>query len=190
MSIWRGIVTRKKSTRAGTYHYIKEKKSIHNVNSKALAGWRGRYILFFPKIMSQLYGTFYPPHVRESKTVLNSGFQVLDSRFFVSRYWLGFQSSLELQIPCAVFRIPKPRIPDSKSEDSGFWIPQAEFSWILETGYSYMKRWLNNNWFKEDLVSVYCLTTSNQREAISGTVFFIPQVREFNVYLSLIYMHS
>ena len=68
--------------------------------------------------MSQLYGIFYPPHVRESKTVLNSGFQVLDSRFFVSRYWLGFQSSLELQIPCAVFRIPKPRIPDSKGEDS------------------------------------------------------------------------
>ena len=74
--------------------------------------------LFFSKIMSQLYGTFYPPHVGESKTVLNCGFQLLDSRFFVSRYWPGFQSSLELQIPCAVFRFPKPRIPDSKSENS------------------------------------------------------------------------
>ena len=29
---------------------------------------------------------------------------------------------------------------------------------------------LNNNWFKEDLVSVYCLATSSQKEAISRTV--------------------
>ena len=52
----------------------------------------------------------FPPHVRESKTVLDSGFRavdfgfkVLDSRFFVS----GIPDSLSC-------------IPDSKAQDSGF----------------------------------------------------------------------
>ena len=42
------------------------------------------------------------------------------------------------------------------------WLPR--FNWMSLT------KWLNNNWFIEDLVSVYCLTTSNQKEAMSGTV--------------------
>ena len=64
------------------------------------------------------------PRVRESKTVLdtgfhamNSGFQVLDSRF---QLLVGFR------IPWTVFHISKPRILDSASKnflDSGIRIP-------------------------------------------------------------------
>ena len=60
------------------------------------------------------------PHVRESKTGLDSGFQVVDSGFQVldSSFcqWnldSEFQSLVGFQIPWAVFWIPKPRIPDS-----------------------------------------------------------------------------
>ena len=48
------------------------------------------------------------------------------------------------------------------SQKPSRWLPL--FDWMSLT------KWLNNNWFKADLVSDYCLTTTNQKEAISGTV--------------------
>ena len=66
------------------------------------------------------------PHVRDSKTVLNSGlqavdsrFQVMDSGFFVDGTWImaGFQSLVGFRIPWAVFWILKPRIWDSTSKN-------------------------------------------------------------------------
>ena len=60
------------------------------------------------------------PHPWIPKTVLYSGFhavysefQVLDSGFFVSGVDSGVQSLGGFRIPWSVFRIPKPRIPDS-----------------------------------------------------------------------------
>ena len=48
------------------------------------------------------------------------------------------------------------------SQKPSHWLPL--FDWMS------LNRWFNNDWFKEDLVSVYCLTTSNQKETISGMV--------------------
>ena len=72
------------------------------------------------------------PLVRESRTVLNSGFhaadlrfQLLDSEVFVSGSQIPdstLQWDSRFQIPIAVFRIPRPRIPDFTSKnfsDSG-----------------------------------------------------------------------
>ena len=60
------------------------------------------------------------PPLRESKTVLDSGFYAVDSGFQVRdssccQWNLGseFQSLVGFRIPWAVFRIPKPRILDS-----------------------------------------------------------------------------
>lgn len=50
--------------------------------------------------------------VRESKTASNSGFLAVNSGLQILDF--GFQSIAGFQIPCAVFRIPKSRIPDSK----------------------------------------------------------------------------
>ena len=68
------------------------------------------------------------PLVRESRTVLNSGFhaadfrfQLLDSEFFVSGSRIPDSTLLwdsRFQIPMAVFRIPRPRIPDFTSKIS------------------------------------------------------------------------
>ena len=83
-------------------------------------------------------GTFYlytgfflgdlSPDVRESKTFLNSGFHVTDSGFRIPGTGIrilcqwnldsGFQSLVGFQIPRAVFRIPKPRTPDSTANFS------------------------------------------------------------------------
>ena len=60
------------------------------------------------------------PHVRESKTVLDSGLQVLDSSSWRWTLDSGFQSS-------AGFRIPKANFP-------GFPIPQPKVSQIPESG--------------------------------------------------------
>ena len=61
-------------------------------------------------------------HVKESKTVLDSGFHTVDSGFQVLDSSLcqwnldsGFQLFTGFQIHWAVFRIPKPRIPDSQA---------------------------------------------------------------------------
>ena len=76
--------------------------------------------------------SYHSPHVRESRAVLNSeihaedsGFQVLDSPICQWNLDSGFQSLVGFRIPRAVFRIPKPRIPDSISKifrGSGIWI--------------------------------------------------------------------
>ena len=74
------------------------------------------------------------PHVRESRTVLDSGFHAVDSGFRVPDSCLflwnldsGFQSFVVgFRIPCVVFRIPKPMIQDSASKifpDSGIQMP-------------------------------------------------------------------
>ena len=64
------------------------------------------------------------PRARESKTVLDSVFHAVDSGFqlldpSLSQWNLesGFQSLVGFRIPWAVFRIPKPRIPDSTSRN-------------------------------------------------------------------------
>ena len=69
----------------------------------------------------------------ESKTVLDSGFHVVDSRFQVLDSSLcqwnldsGFQSLVGFRIPWAVFRIPKPGIPDSISKI----FPVSGFSYV------------------------------------------------------------
>ena len=62
------------------------------------------------------------PHVSESETVLDSGFlavysrfQILDSIFFVSGIGIS-DHKVGFCIPWAVFRVPKPRIPDSTNQ--------------------------------------------------------------------------
>ena len=73
------------------------------------------------------------PHVRESKTVLDSrfhvtdsGFQLLDCSLCQQNFYSSFQSLVGFRFPWAVFRIPKPRIPDSTRKnfsDYGIRIP-------------------------------------------------------------------
>ena len=74
------------------------------------------------------------PHARDSKPVLDSGFYAVDSRFQVLdpdslQLELGFRIPIinEIRIPCVIFRISKPRIPDSTrkkiSRISGIRIP-------------------------------------------------------------------
>ena len=55
------------------------------------------------------------PHVRESKTVLDSGFLDADSGSGFRNLDSCFQSLVGFWIPWAVFRIPKPGILDSTS---------------------------------------------------------------------------
>ena len=74
------------------------------------------------KIFSQV-PKWSSPNVRESKTVLESGFQVLDSSLCQWNLDSGFQSLEGFRTPRAAFRIPKPRIPYSASTifpDSSF----------------------------------------------------------------------
>ena len=88
------------------------------------------------------------PHVRESKTVLDSGFhavdfgsQLLDSRSYTVE--LGFQIPIVGGIPDS-----DSCIPDSKAQDSGFHkqkfprfrILHAKISRIPESGFPYMGR--------------------------------------------------
>ena len=77
--------------------------------------------------------------LRESKTILDSGFHSVDSGFQVldSSQWnldSGFQLLVGFRIPWAVFRIPKPRIPDSTSKnflDSGIRISDSKFHFLM-----------------------------------------------------------
>ena len=71
----------------------------------------------------QFHLCHFAPQVRESKTVLDFGshavdyiFQVLDISFYQWELNSGFHSLLGFQFPCAGFRIPNPRIPDSTSK--------------------------------------------------------------------------
>ena len=83
----------------------------------------------------------WSPYVREYKTVLDSGFQILDSSLCQWNLDSGFQSLVGFQIPWAVFRIPKSRIPDSTRKNfPGFRISQAKLSRIPESGIRYRGR--------------------------------------------------
>ena len=82
------------------------------------------------------------PYVRESRTVLysgfhtaDSGFQVLDSSICQWNLDSEFQLLVGFQIPWAVFRFPKPRIPDSMSKifpDSRFHKHKFPRFWTLD----------------------------------------------------------
>ena len=95
------------------------------------------------------------PHVRESKTVLDSGFQAVDSGFQLldSRSYtveLGFRIPIVRGIPDS-----DSCIPDSKAQDSGFHkqkfprfrILHAKISRIPESGFPYMGRFRLCNGF-------------------------------------------
>ena len=72
------------------------------------------------------------PHVRESETVLDSGFHAVDS---------GFQEQISALSVERGFRISVlRRIPDSKAHWLRFRIQQAKTSWILESGFPYVGR--------------------------------------------------
>ena len=63
------------------------------------------------------------PHVRESKTVLDSGFHTVDSSLCQWNLDSGFHLLVGFRIPGAVFWIPNSRIPHSTSKispNSGF----------------------------------------------------------------------
>ena len=64
------------------------------------------------------------PLVRESKTVLHTGFYSVDSGFFASGTWILDSNSIVIGIPESMSLIPW--IP----------IPQAKISGILESGLS------------------------------------------------------
>ena len=83
-------------------------------------------------------------HVRESKTVLDSGFQAVDSGFQVldSR---SFSVELGFRIPTPVSRIRRSRIPDSSSKNfPWFRIPSAKICRTPESRYPYMGRALKD----------------------------------------------
>ena len=88
----------------------------------------------------------FSPHVRESKTLLDSGFHAVDSGFHLldSRSFsveLGFRIRIVSGIPDSYTCIP-----NSKAQDSGFHkqkfprfrIPNAKISRIPESGFLYM----------------------------------------------------
>ena len=90
-----------------------------------------------PENVAQFLVTKLPsPNVRESKTILDSGFHAVDSRFQLLDSSLcqwnldsGFQSLVGFRIPGAVFRIPKSKIPDSS-----YWFPVfVSGTWILDS---------------------------------------------------------
>ena len=65
------------------------------------------------------------PHAKQSRTVLDSGFHAVDSRFQVLDSWFSYQWNLDsrlqslvgFRIPLAEYRIPKPSIPDSAGKN-------------------------------------------------------------------------
>ena len=99
------------------------------------------------------------PHVRESKTVLDSGFHAVDSEFQLldSRSYtveLGFRIPIVSGIPDS-----HSCIPDSNSQDSGFHkqkfprfrILHAKISRIPESGFLYMGRQRGRDFEAPDL---------------------------------------
>ena len=98
------------------------------------------YVMAFQRVHLSMYiiiDTHSSPYVRESSTVLDSGFHAVNSGF---QY---FSLELEFWIPI-VSGIPKflSCIPDSKTQDSefhkqnflGFWIPQQGLKFKFEFG--------------------------------------------------------
>ena len=69
---------------------------------------------------------------------MDSGFQVLDSSFCEWNLDSGFQSLVGLRIPCVIFRIPKPKIPDSTSKT--FPISDSTSIYFPDSGIPYMNR--------------------------------------------------
>ena len=102
------------------------------------------------------------PHVRESTTVwdsgfydVDSGFQVLDSRFFLS-VELGFWIGIVRGIPSSLSWI-------TDSRKSGFQIPQAEISRIPKFGFPSMGRFAYLfSYFHKDTLDVCLRTTLNR----------------------------
>ena len=81
------------------------------------------------------------PHVRESKTVLDSGFHTVDSSLCQWNLDSGFHLLVGFQIPGAVFWIPNSRIPHSTSKIfPQFRIPEAKISRIPGSEFPY-RRW-------------------------------------------------
>ena len=76
-----------------------------------------------PRSGEQHQTTVFSPHVRESKTALDSGFHAMDSGFQVmdsrTSGTSGHQilSLVGFWIPYDVFRVPKPRILESTSKN-------------------------------------------------------------------------
>ena len=87
-----------------------------------------------------VYGDCYlyfqlSPQVRESKTVLDSGFLAVDSGFRILCQWnffSGYQSLVGFRTPWVVSRIPQVKFP-------GFGIPKAKISQNLGSGFPYMR---------------------------------------------------
>ena len=72
-----------------------------------------------------------------------TGFQSLSVEF---GFWIPVSSGPGFRIPWALYRIPKPRIPDSTGNIfPGFCIPREKFSCSLESGFSYMGRFQHKN---------------------------------------------
>ena len=97
----------------------------------------------------ELLSTYDSPHVRESKTVLDSGFHAMDSGFSLL-YLKSFSEDLGFRIPIVSGILDSYScIPDSKAQDSRFQkqnflrfrILQAKISGILESGFPYMGRY-------------------------------------------------
>ena len=114
------------------------------------------------------------PHLRESKTVLDSGFDAVDSGFQVmdsalchlnldseSQSWEGFRGFLEL---LSGFQSPGSRIP------------QAKISWIPESGLPYMGRplvWQQIAWWTLPRArSINCSRRSPGKGSVEGSVQF------------------
>ena len=88
-----------------------------------------------------LSGMVFVPAQKLPKTVLDAGFRIPSTGFWILCPWnlnSGFQSLVGFRIPWAVFKIPKPRISDSTTQFPGFQIPQAKIFRIPEFGFLYM----------------------------------------------------
>ena len=76
------------------------------------------------------------PDERKSKTVLDSGFKVLDSDSLPLELGLRIPIVSEFPDSWAEFPISKPRLPDcAKKKNPGYWIPHLKNSRIMESGF-------------------------------------------------------
>ena len=115
-------------------------------------------------------------NVRESKTLLDSGFHAVDSGFHLldSRSFsveLGFRIRIVSGIPDSYTCIPH-----SKAQDSGFHkqkfprfrIPNAKISLILESGFLYMERKNSYNVLQIRCIKVLLQFTTASKLRIAG----------------------